>query len=93
MVRRYGITLDDYNRILFEQNYCCAICGKHKDSFIYGLAIDHDHTSNKFRALLCPKCNTGLGAFGDDTDLMKKAIEYLNKFASEKEITSLDLLQ
>jgi hypothetical protein len=90
LVRIYGITLEDYNRMLSEQNDCCAICGKHKDNFQRGLSVDHNHVTHKVRALLCHKCNTGLGNLGDDINILQKAIDYLNKYASEKEITSPD---
>lgn len=35
--------------------------------------LDHSHQTGKFRAWLCHNCNTGLGHFRDDPDLLKKA--------------------
>lgn len=56
----YGITLDDYQRMLKDQNDCCAICGN-PDSGSRGkyntFAIDHDHKTGKVRGLLCLLCN------------------------------------
>ena len=43
------------------------------------LAVDHDHDTEKVRALLCSFCNNGLGCFKDDPELLKGAIKYLNK--------------
>ena len=43
------------------------------------LFVDHCHNTGKYRGLLCVTCNTGLGAFKDNVDLMQKAIEYLNE--------------
>lgn len=75
----YGITLNDYKRMLEEQNNCCKICGIHKDNAgVKGLVVDHCHNEGHIRGLLCGKCNTGLGQFKDDISLLQKAIEYLS---------------
>jgi hypothetical protein len=41
------------------------------------LCVDHDHKTNKVRALLCDGCNKGLGAFSDSPALLRKAADYL----------------
>lgn len=41
--------------------------------------IDHDHVTGNIRGVLCCNCNRGLGMFKDNTDLILKAINYLNK--------------
>ena len=77
LMKHYGITLDDYNRMCEEQNYCCAICGRSQQDFQRALAVDHDHTSGLVRGLLCPDCNRGLGGFLDNEDIVRKALQYL----------------
>jgi hypothetical protein len=73
----YGITIDVFDEILKRQNNKCAICNKEflEDIRIY---VDHEHIENgKVRGLLCLQCNTGLGNFQDNTDLLHLAIKYL----------------
>lgn len=70
---KYGITLDDYNRMCEAQGGLCAICVKPYE----GLFVDHCHSTGKVRGLLCHYCNMGIGFFKDREDLLCAAIEYL----------------
>jgi hypothetical protein len=67
--------------LLSAQDGRCAICGAERGT--RRLAIDHDHTTGFIRGLLCVRCNTGLGSFRDDPELLRKAIEYLDRAAKE----------
>jgi hypothetical protein len=80
LMKNYGITIQKYQQMLVEQKGCCAICGKHESSFKRRLHIDHDHTTGQVRALLCTRCNPGLGYFEDSVEKLEMAITYLNKF-------------
>ena len=53
----------------------CGICGGVDEE--RGLFLDHDHASGYFRGWLCHACNTGIGHFNDDPELMRSAIRYL----------------
>lgn len=75
--KKYGITLEEYNKILNQQNSKCSICGTHQDDLTKNLVVDHDHCTGKIRGLLCDKCNRGLGHFNDDIKLLRKAVNYL----------------
>ena len=82
---RYGLTTEDYNKLVAKQNFVCAIC-KQPETAIDGatqetkvLSIDHCHNSKKVRGLLCGKCNFGLGKFNDDVKLLEAAINYLKE--------------
>lgn len=72
---RYGITEDDYNKMLTNQEYRCKICGSTPEIF----HTDHCHETGKVRGLLCITCNVGLGSFRDSEKLLLKAIEYLKQ--------------
>lgn len=81
LLRKYGITLDDYQKLYDEQNGVCAICGKPCD--LGRLAVDHDHETGRIRGLLCRRCNTAIGLLGDSLDGVLRAVDYLNvNFAS-----------
>ena len=78
MKRKYGLTPESYADLLASQGNRCAICGKVFDlSVLRSVAIDHDHDTGAVRGALCPLCNVGIGAFGDDADRMEHAVSYL----------------
>lgn len=83
--RLFGITLDEYELLLNEQQSLCAICLKPENvkqqSKIRELAVDHNHVTGKVRALLCNKCNIGIGVFLEDILLLERAKEYLIKWS------------
>jgi len=80
LVKKYGITVDDYERMYKEQGGKCAICEEKYDS----LVVDHCHTTGKVRSLLCNNCNSGFGYFKEDSKRLNNAIKY-------KELWDLEL--
>jgi hypothetical protein len=79
--KKYGIGIEQYNKMFAAQKGQCVICGRHQTEFAKGLAVDHDHASGKIRQLLCVNCNNGLGCFMDSIGLLHKAVEYLQTHA------------
>lgn len=75
----YGITLEEYDKILFNQNGKCKICGKENGKRYKRLHIDHNHATGKIRGLLCHSCNVAIGFLHDDPELLQRAIDYLNE--------------
>ena len=70
---KYNISLAEYEEQMATSD-CCEICGS-KDKLNY----DHDHTTAKFRGVLCNTCNRGLGMLGDNKEGLRRAYEYLQK--------------
>lgn len=80
LIRHFGITLDEADRLLASQNGFCAICGNSiNDSRGYSPHVDHDHITGNVRGVLCFNCNSGLGAFKDDIERLRSAIAYLER--------------
>ena len=81
----YGLTPAAYDAMLAAQGGVCAICTRppSKEGRQKHLHVDHDHDSGRVRALLCGRCNLGIGTFGDSADLLSAAVEYLRRHAVE----------
>lgn len=79
----YNLSIDQYEEMSISQNGACAICGKAEESTYRGkirrLAVDHCHTTNTNRGLLCFKCNAAIGCMEDNIDIMASAISYLQQ--------------
>lgn len=89
--RERGITVEDYEELSALQNGVCAICSK-PCSVKKRLAIDHDHTTNEVRGLLCDFCNNGIGRFKDRIDFLYAAINYLLLPPNKKRLRKLKLV-
>lgn len=77
--RRFGITSNDYNNMLVNQNYSCALCTKSTSEFTKRLAVDHNHSTGKIRGLLCFYCNKWrVGKL--NKEWAQKVLEYLVKY-------------
>ena len=61
LLKLYGITKEEYEKMLEEHLNKCAICGKEAKDCAKGLCVDHDHVTGKIRGLLCMRCNSSLG--------------------------------
>lgn len=77
--RKFGMTMEDYDKMLAAQKNGCAICGVEKSKNGKALAVDHCHQTGLIRGLLCNEHNTALGLFSENLEIMQKAIDYLKK--------------
>ena len=85
----YGITIEDYYRMLASQGGSCAICngGTSKNYF----QCDHSHASGEVRGLLCANCNKRLlPAAKDSIAVLLKAIDYLRSPPARRVLEARD---
>ena len=80
----YGITPEEYQRMLDEQKGVCAICYMPETRTFRGkitrLCVDHVHDDTKqVRGLLCYRCKVAIGYFKDEVLRLQEAIVYLTK--------------
>lgn len=73
-IKSYGLSIEEYENKLKDQNHKCDSCGKEEK-----LVIDHDHITGKVRGLICHSCNIALGNVKDSVNILKRLIKYLRK--------------
>ncbi len=89
VLRRRGLTSEEYHEMVVRQNNACAICKEPetrldpRTKMITRLCIDHCHIVGKARELLCHSCNTGIGKFKENPILLEAAINYIKKHSTE----------
>jgi hypothetical protein len=77
----YGITLEDYEKRLYEQGGGCAICGiKVPGGNGKHFYVDHNHITNEVRGLLCHHCNLLIGCAKEDTEILRLAALYIDRW-------------
>jgi len=69
----YGLTPEQFTDMVLAQGGHCAICGRAPKR----LMVDHDHATGRVRGLLCGRCNSALGTFGDTVEGLMRAVAYL----------------
>ena len=83
---RYGLTVEQYDALLEQQDYRCAACRTHeKDAPKGRLHVDHDHAccsgrdscGQCIRGLLCQSCNQALGHLKDDIERITRLAAYV----------------
>jgi len=63
-----------------NEPFVCPICKKRTIAGVTSkVVLEHDHRTGKPGGWICDSCNTGLGRFKDDVELLKSAIEFLKK--------------
>lgn len=75
-LRKFGLTLSDYDKMVAALGGICPGCNKPNEHKL-GWMVDHSHTTNKFRGLLCGHCNSVLGHAHDSPDTLERLAAYL----------------
>lgn len=94
-LKRYGLSLEEWERIANSQGRVCAICGGLPKSGSGILHIDHFHLKGwkklkpnerkkEVRGLCCYRCNSQFLRRGLTAELSMKVSDYLNKFEKKK---------
>lgn len=93
----YGITVEEYEKMLEEQGGVCAVCERPPKT--KRLSVDHEHQKNeknkspeskrvRVRGLLCHRCNRALGILGNSTqDLLfftENLANYMVRYYSKR---------
>jgi len=84
----YGITLEEYNILLSNQEGKCATCGttepggrkSGRGGGTNVFVVDHCHDTGKVRGLLCHSCNRAMGLLGDNVNIIESMIKYLEQY-------------
>lgn len=77
---RYGLELEDYERMLDDQGNACAVCRRDAGA-VQRLHVDHAHETGEIRGLLCGPCNRALGMLGEDPSRMVALARYIRRSA------------
>lgn len=85
---KQGISNEQYENLFNSQDRRCAICGYLDEGDPNKWALDHDYSccternyscKKCIRGILCKTCNSGLGYFKDNAEILKKAVAYLEE--------------
>lgn len=90
-LEKFGLSLDDFRRLVQQQSGKCAICGDPLQSWEYAderrldgtqPVVDHCHRSDgshSVRGILHQTCNSAIGLLGDDPENARRAWQYLER--------------
>lgn len=71
--KRYGITLEQKETMISDQNNKCKICNKPKE-----LVVEHCHDTKIVLGLTCEKCNILVANLENNMELLPTALIYIS---------------
>lgn len=79
VLRRYSLTIEQWNALFASQDNKCAICpATETPDGRWHTDHDDDLGPTAIRGILCVRCNIGLGQFKHDPELLMAAVVYLH---------------
>jgi hypothetical protein len=83
LANKYGITMEEYDRMLDSQGGRCAVCNVQPNEAAFH--VDHDHAccpgvkscGKCIRGILCRNCNVALGFLKDSGQIIKNMLNYI----------------
>jgi hypothetical protein len=76
LLRKYGLTTEEFSGMILEQNNKCKIC----ECELEDPQVDHNHATGKVRALLCRPCNLSLGLLKENPHILRNMVNYINDY-------------
>ena len=81
-----GVKLNAQLRKKFQENkphktiFCCPVCKKITIAGVTSkVVLDHNHKTGKPRDWICDSCNTGIGRFKEDSQILRRAIQFIKQ--------------
>jgi hypothetical protein len=81
-----GKSIPSTEKLLWENrrpadftDFTCPICEKTTIVGITKIVLDHNHETGGVRGWLCESCNTGIGRFDDNAEIVKRAVSWLEE--------------
>lgn len=86
--KKYGLTPESVDKMFTEQSGKCAVCRSLLNDVGRGAVIDHNHfccpgsqsCGRCVRGVLCSDCNTAIGMAKDDPEILRAAVNYLERW-------------
>lgn len=79
--RNFGLTVDDYRRLVDETGGRCPICGNRCKAW----NVDHDHATGRVTGVVCARCNVGLLAYSNHlVERAQALVSYLFETPAER---------
>ncbi|MER6949071.1 endonuclease VII domain-containing protein [Nonomuraea sp. NPDC000554] len=82
--QRYRMRHEDVERMVAEQHGLCVVCWDRPPEH-----VDHCHRTGEVRQALCLPCNTGIGQFRDDPEVVWRALSYVEATFEEYELSEV----
>ncbi len=90
--KKYGITLEQKNQMVIDQQGLCGCCHKPLGINTRFICVDHSHKTDIIRKIICKNCNTVLGVMNEDPQMflyLHEYAQYCNELDKQKMIRGI----